>query len=253
MKFLPISLGFNLDDYVHSILAEWQPDGVDLPDYPESPAPTLHDLFDVDPDSSSGEASSESLVSSTTSVPSLDTPPTSPVPLPPSPATITEDMLLCLESLPTFDDNDEVRNEDTAFCRWEENLDPAEGPVFGCLRCAFYQSRGESSICGLCYLKALSEGEFALVFTFSCHSVLLLVYNILVFIAVPFAFPERSEPPRAAPAASVHEEVIFVSATKRPCSTSASESSTGAKRQCLQNTTPEEQTEPLDLSTKPHL
>nr|Q65941.1 RecName: Full=Early E1A protein; AltName: Full=Early E1A 25 kDa protein [Canine adenovirus 1 strain CLL]AAB05429.1 E1A protein [Canine adenovirus 1] len=216
-----------LHEYVSQLLEDWQPECLSCEySHGGSSPPSLHDLFDLELENSRSpspllcdwcaEADSESTISTETDVGfTLNTPPVSPLPsYSTSPASIPEDMLLCLEEMPTFDDGDEVRSATTSFEHWENNFDPNVGSFFGCLRCAYYQEQGENSICGLCYLKALAE-----------------------------------EPVDAD--AGEDDEVIFVSAKpgsrKRSAVTSRG-SVESSKRPCL----PEpEQTEPLDLSLKP--
>ncbi|AP_000608.1 E1A [Canine adenovirus 2] len=238
MKYTIVPAPRNLHDYVLELLEEWQPDCLDCEYSHGSPSPpTLHDLFDVELETSHSpfvglcdscaEADTDSSASTEadSGFSPLSTPPVSPIPPhPTSPASISDDMLLCLEEMPTFDDEDEVRSAATTFERWENTFDPHVGPIFGCLRCAFYQEQDDNALCGLCYLKALAE--------------------------VPFAMPVRSEPASAG-AEEEDDEVIFVSAKpggrKRSAATPC-EPDGVSKRPCV----PEpEQTEPLDLSLKP--
>ncbi|APC26053.1 E1A [Bat mastadenovirus G] len=223
MKLSVLASTVDLEDFVADLLEEWRPD---LPPSRSPSPPTLHDLYDLSPSPPSPDVDvvvidSESDTDTAPEACSrLSTPAVSPLPpISTSPAALTEDMLLCLEEMATFDGGDEVRSETSSFERWGASFEPDQGLHFGCLRCAFFQERGESSICGLCYLKALSE--------------------------VPFQMPSRPGPPAAS------------GELKRPCSTSSSESSLFSenKRACLDpgvSAPPAaEQTEPLDLSTKP--
>lgn len=155
-----------------ALLEEWRPDCLCREDPPRSPSPvvTLHELFDISPplspvlcsdcQSPFGDSDTDSAAEefSDSSDVVLCTPSVSPLPACEAPSpTITADMLLCLEEMPTFDDSDEVRSTTSSFDQWGSSLEP--GVSVGCLRCAFYQEKGETSICGLCYLKALSEGQ----------------------------------------------------------------------------------------------
>lgn len=176
----------NLEDYVRSLLDEWRPQCLNC-GYPPrpSPLPSLHELFDIPPlspvsccedvlpflncesDESEGSTGVVTAVLDEGDIIDLTTPPVSPLPSyePPTPH-ITEEMLQCLEEMPTFDENDEVQSSSSSFEHWRATLEPGVG--YACLRCAFYQDHGEASICGLCYLKALSEGM--------CLSICFVVY-----------------------------------------------------------------------------
>lgn len=166
----------NLEAFVVSLLEEWRPDclchtSATDSDYDSDPStpPTLHDLFDISPGSSPdftyNPETDEVFVASPDSPAfdysepegsDLETPPVSPLRYPGYDPTLPDEMLMCLEEMPTFDEDDEVRSEGSAFETWRTGLEP--GSSVGCLRCAYYQEKGESSLCGLCYLKALSEG-----------------------------------------------------------------------------------------------
>ncbi|AEM06262.1 E1A [Bat adenovirus 2] len=240
MRFAAPSAVPELEGYVAALLEEWRPDCLCREDPPRSPSPvvTLHELFDISPplspvlcsdcQSPFGDSDTDSAAEefSDSSDVVLCTPSVSPLPACEAPSpTITADMLLCLEEMPTFDDSDEVRSTTSSFDQWGSSLEP--GVSVGCLRCAFYQEKGETSICGLCYLKALSE--------------------------VPFAMPTRGG---AVPAQEEESEddVVFVSANipKRKQHTPEDTPCSAAKRPCVRLEPAEaEQTEPLDLSTKP--
>ncbi|BBE29299.1 E1A [Bat mastadenovirus] len=247
MKVFTVPPSFDLENYVQGLLDDWRPDCCLGEPCSRSPSPpSLYELFDLTPPASpvlpcvpaapDSPPSSPVLcddcyfeadevlspccteVSSTTEV--LSTPSVSPIPTPVLDPTITEEMLLCLEEMPSFDDEDEVRSSSSSFEHWSGSLEPASGPSMGCLRCAFYQDRGEASLCGLCYLKALSE--------------------------VPFSMPKRSGAAEEEVSSS-ESDVIFVGQSKRksPCGFVSP-----AKRQKTDEPLPV-QTEPLDLSIKP--
>ncbi|BBE29329.1 E1A [Bat mastadenovirus A] len=161
--------GLDLDSFVADLLQEWAPDCefVDVSPSPPPPSPpSLLDLFDVsEVDSPTSEDDdvvvvADSPAADTESCVCLSTPAVSPITVYSASPNVTEDMLQCLEDMATFDEDDEVRSEASSFTSWSDNVDVASCPAQGCLRCAFYQSRGESAICGLCYLKALSAVQF---------------------------------------------------------------------------------------------
>ncbi|ADD17097.1 early E1A 25 kDa protein [bat adenovirus 3] len=168
--------GLDLDSFVADLLQEWAPDCefVDVSPSPPSP-PSLLDLFDVSeadsptPEDDDVVVVADSPASDTESCVCLSTPPVSPITVYSASPNVTEDMLQCLEDMATFDEDDEVRSEASSFTGWSDNVDVASCPAQGCLRCAFYQSRGESAICGLCYLKALSAVSSSRMPLGECH------------------------------------------------------------------------------------
>ncbi|AEP16405.1 early E1A 25 kDa protein [Equine adenovirus 1] len=183
MKLRTMPLCCSLEAFVVGLMDEWQPEGLEM-GYSESenesePA-SLHDLFDIQEEVLYSELENmESELQLT-----LNTPPVSPVsggeeteeasappetgsagaaaaaaPLAESDSDsegMSEGMLRCLEEMPTFDEDDEVGGGGD-FETWQTTVPP--GSVSGCLRCAWYQFRGEASMCGLCFLKALG-GEW---------------------------------------------------------------------------------------------
>lgn len=164
MKVPALTLTIDLQAYVDQLLEDWAPDCIRYP--PPSPSPpTLHDLFDISTSpvcvESDGPSDTEAITISSTSdgASPLHTPAVSPEPESPA-ADLSSELLMCLEDMPTFDESDEVKSASGAFSQWPKpSCEIDAKPMLGCLRCAYFQDIGANSVCGLCYLKALSEGK----------------------------------------------------------------------------------------------
>lgn len=188
----------SLEQFVAGLMDFWQPDGFDPVEQPgeDSPPPTLHELFDLTPgevlptfdydpehdqvytvpeellpltDLAAGDEEEEEIDVVTVSDEEtgelegrdLNTPPVSPLPHASPDHRLTEDMLRCLETMPTSSEDDEVTGSaGSGFETWKRGLEP--GQKIGCLRCAWHQEQqGEDgaprAVCGLCYMSAMVE------------------------------------------------------------------------------------------------
>lgn len=193
----------SLEQFVLGLMDYWQPDGFDPVEQPgeDSPPPTLHELFDLTPGSvppTSFEYDSDAdtvlylppeellpqtevdeeeidvvTVSDDEGEPegqALNTPPVSPLPHTSPDSRLTEEMLRCLETMPTSSDDDEVTGSaGSGFETWKRGLEP--GQKIGCLRCAWHQEQqgdedAPRAVCGLCYMSAMVENAVGKIWSF---------------------------------------------------------------------------------------
>lgn len=237
MRHLALPVNPDLEQYVGALLGHWIPDSF-LGLEPE-PEVSLHDLFDV-PLGDNPEVEYDPELDEVFEVPDeldasdagLHTPPVSPpAQVVPVCAEVTEEMLQCLEEIPTSDSDDEIAGEGE-FETWFSGLEP--GPAMGCLRCAWHQENSEERVlCGLCYLRAMSaDGKLWGLTWGRGRGVWGNVLSFFHLVAGPEQTLEESQ------------DVIFVTSTP-PKRSFPDDCQEGCKRRCL-----EEQTEPLDLSTR---